>query len=278
MGNLLRIITQPAEAVQEFQRFSARHPARLNLAQLSRVSALMESVYRQGDRAFANPPLKLSGSQLDAAYQQISQSLFQAIGGASSTLDQFYQGQVAKAKVFFPAAGGVIAQRSYAVQRAAIYLAPVPAALGQLLRQARAAKVAKVKELVLVLANPPNQSASPEILVAAQEAGIEEIYYLAGPQAIAALAVGTQSIAKVEVITGPGDTDVSLAKQLVSPWVKTDQPLAQTDTVWLVDQTITPAHLAELLISQLQQDPTTAQIVITAEPELAQGLQQEIHR
>jgi histidinol dehydrogenase len=278
MGDLLRIITQPAEAVQELYRFSTRHPASLNLAQLSRVSALMDAVYQEGDRAFPNPPLKLSGSELDAAYQQISQGLLQAIRGASQALDPFYQGQLAKAKVLFPEAGGVIAQRTYPVQRAAIYLPPTPGALGQLLRQARAAKVAKVKELVLVLAYPADQAATPEILVAAQEAGIEEMYYLAGPQAIAALAVGTPTIAKVEAITGPGDADVALAKQLVSPWVKTDQPLTRTDTVWLVDQSMTAADLAEALMGQIEQDPTAAQVVITAELDLALGLQQEIRR
>ncbi|BFM39138.1 histidinol dehydrogenase [Synechocystis sp. LKSZ1] len=278
MGDLLRIITQPAEAVQELHRFSTRYPASLNLAQLSRVSALMDAVYREGDRAFPNPPLKLSGSELDAAYQQISQGLLQAIRRASQALDQFYQGQLTKAKVRFPEAGGVMAQRTYPVQRAAIYLSPTTGALGQLLRQARAAKVANVKELVLVLAHPAAQAAPPEILVAAQEAGIEEMYYLAGPLAIAALAVGTQTIAKVEVITGPGDADVGLAKQLVSPWVKTDQPLTQTDTVWLVDHSITSADLAEALIDQLEQDPTAAQIVLTAELDMALGLQQEIRR
>ncbi len=274
MGDLLRIITQPSEAIQELNRLKYR-TSKQDLPHVTeRVRELIQQVRRDGDIALGLSRFRVDGSELDVAYQQISQDRLKAIQGAGRALDRYYQSQLIRSQVKFWENGVTVGKRYAPVQRAAIYLSVTGSSLSQLLRQARAARVAQVAQVVLVVAAEDISQITADILVAAQEAGIEEIYCLKGPQAIAALTYGTASIAPVEVITGLGDSEVTLAKQLLSAWVKTDQPLAQTDVMMVADSTASVSQLALELITQAEQNPSMAQVLMTTNRALAHGVQQ----
>ena len=292
MGNLLRMITQYAEAWDELQRLStlsARHPrGEGNATDWSllepRVKTCLTQVREQGDQALLpHTPrsIKVSGSDLDAAYQQVSQGVLKGIRVTCQQLQRFHGYHLPKNWVKFTEGEQVVAQRFYPAQRVGFYVSSwdsLTIQLRNLLHQAIAAQVAQVPQRVLVTPGDEQGKIPPALLVAAQEAGIEEIYRLEGATAIAVLAYGTESIKPVEVITGVGPAEVTLAKQWLQGWVKTDEPVDQVSLMLMADHQANPHHLALELLSQAEQDPTTPLILLTPDPQLAQTVQNLIPR
>ncbi len=292
MGNLLRIITQYAEAWDELQRLgslSARHPRgggdATDWSLLgSRVKTCLNQVREQGDQALLpHTPrsMKVSGSDLDAAYQQVSQGVLKGIRLTCQQLQRFHGYHLPKNWVKFTEEEQVVAQRFYPARRAGFYVSswdPLTVQLRNLLHQAIAAQVAQVPQRVLVTPGDNQGKIPPALLVAAQEAGIEEIYRLGGATAIAVLAYGTESIQPVEVITGVGEEEVTLAKQGLQGSVKTDEPVDHVSFMLMADQQANPHHLALELLSQAEQDPTAALILLTPDRQLAQTVQNLIPR
>jgi histidinol dehydrogenase len=117
---------------------------------------------------------------------------------------------------------------------------------------------------------------NPAVLVAAQEAGIEEIYRVGGAQAIAALAYGTETIPKVDVITGPGNIYVTLAKKLVYGTVGIDSLAGPSEVLVIADETANPAYVAADLLAQAEHDPMAAAILLTTDPTLAKKVHAEV--
>jgi histidinol dehydrogenase len=144
------------------------------------------------------------------------------------------------------------------------------------------AKVAGVPEIVMV--TPPGSDGSggkginPAILVAAQEVGIHTIYRVGGAQAIAALAYGTETIPKVDVITGPGNIYVTLAKKLVYGTVGIDSLAGPSEVLIIADESANPLYVAADLLAQAEHDPLAAAILLTPDLRLAQQVQQAVAR
>ncbi len=138
------------------------------------------------------------------------------------------------------------------------------------------ARVAGVRRIVMV--TPPDKSGriDPLLLVAAQIAGVTEVYAVGGAQAIAALAYGTESIAAVDKIVGPGNAYVTAAKRAVSGDVGIDMLAGPSELAILADDTSEPALLALDLMAQAEHDPNAACYLITTDPELAQDVPEEI--
>lgn len=280
---MLRIITQQAEALTELGRIRQRSTDREFRFQESTVREILDRVRSEGDGVLLPvsdsedvkvPSLRVSGSELDAAYQQIPKDLLNAIQVACRQLDVFYRQQLPKSWVRFSEDEVVQGKRYYPVQRAGIYVSGNRGSrLSNLLMQAIPAKVAQVPQVVLV--TPPNldQKIAPDLLVAAQEAGIEEVYRLEGAKAIAALAYGTRSVPKVEVITGVGGLEVALAKNLVNGIVRIDSPIERTDLVIIADSSANPLQIAADLIAQAEQDPHSALLLFTDDPQIAATVQ-----
>lgn len=292
MGNLLRMITQYTEARDELQRLgslSARHlrggeNATDGSLLWPRVKTRLTQIREQGDQALLPQTprsVKVSGSDLDAAYQQISQGILKGIRVTCQQLQHFHRYHLPKNWVKFTEEEQVFAQRFYPARRVGFYVSardPLALQLRNLLHQAIAAQVAQVPQRVLVTPGDNQGKIPPALLVAAQEAGIEEIYRLEGATAIAVLAYGTESIPPVEVITGVGEEEVTLAKQWLQGWVKTDEPVDQVSFMLLADHQANPHHLALELLSQAEQDPTAALILLTTDPHLAQTVQNLLPR
>ena len=288
---MLRIIDQQTEAQIELKRIGDRtHDSDIEPKE-NTVREIVTKVKEKGDQALVDytakfdrqvltaDQLRVTGSELDAAYQQISQDLLHAIQLACEKIEAFHRQKVPKSWVQFEANDVVLGKRYTPVDRAGLYvpggLAAYPSTV---LMNAIPAKVAKVPRIVMVTPPGEDLKINPAVLVAAQEAGIEEIYRLGGAQAIAALAYGTETIPKVDVITGPGNIYVTLAKKMVYGIVGIDSLAGPSEVLVIADETANPVFVAADLLAQAEHDPMAAAILVTTDRNLAQKVQQEVSK
>jgi histidinol dehydrogenase len=173
----------------------------------------------------------------------------------------------------------VLGKRYTPVDRAGIYVPGGRAAYpSTVLMNAIPARVAGVSKIVMVTPPGPGLGVNPAVLVAAQVAGISEIYRVGGAQAIAALAYGTETIPAVDVITGPGNVYVTLAKQLVFGRVGIDSLAGPSEVLVIADRHANPEHVATDLLAQAEHDPMAAAILITDSAPLAEAVALAVER
>lgn len=286
---MLRIITERAEAQTELRRIGDRTHNDQILEREALVREILETVKNQGDRALIDytqkfdrqtltlQQLRVSGSELDAAYQQISKELLDAIRLACRQIEAFHKQRVPKSWVQFGEDEIVLGKKYTPVDRAGLYVPGGRASYpSTVLMNAIPAKVAKVPRIVMVTPPAADLKINPAVLVAAQEAGVEEIYRVGGAQAIAALAYGTQIIPKVDVITGPGNIYVTLAKKMVYGIVGIDSLAGPSEVLIIADSEANPTHVAADLLAQAEHDPMAAAILLTTDASLAQKVQKEV--
>ena len=140
------------------------------------------------------------------------------------------------------------------------------------------AKVAGVEKIVMVTPPGKDGKVNPNTLVAANEAGADEIYKVGGAQAIAALAFGTESIPKVDKIVGPGNIYVALAKKAVYGYVSIDSIAGPSEILVLADETANPRYVAADLLSQAEHDELASAILVTTSKELAEAVSVEVEQ
>ncbi|MBH8553068.1 histidinol dehydrogenase [Nostocaceae cyanobacterium CENA357] len=288
---MLRIITQQADVRAELLRICDRTHDEQVLHKEATVREVLQAVKRQGDKAvlhytseFDNQTLKpeelrVTGSELDAAYQQVSKELLQAIQLAVRQIEAFHRQRVPKSWVHFGDDDVVLGKRYTPVDRAGLYVPGGRAAYpSTVLMNAIPAKVAGVPHIVMVTPPGAGKAINPAVLVAAQEAGVQEIYRVGGAQAIAALAYGTETIPQVNVITGPGNIYVTLAKKLVYGIVGIDSLAGPSEVLIIADETANPVHVATDLLAQAEHDPMAAAILLTTDTALAKNVQVAVER
>ncbi|RCJ28560.1 histidinol dehydrogenase [Nostoc minutum NIES-26] len=288
---MLRIITQQADVRAELQRICDRTHDEQVLHKEATVREVLQAVKRQGDKAvlhytaeFDNQTLKpeelrVTGSELDAAYQQVSKDLLQAIQLACRQIEAFHRQRIPKSWVHFGDDDVVLGKRYTPVDRAGLYVPGGRAAYpSTVLMNAVPAKVAGVPRVVMVTPPRAGKAINPAVLVAAQEAGVQEIYRVGGAQAIAALAYGTETIPKVDVITGPGNIYVTLAKKLVYGIVGIDSLAGPSEVLIIADESANPVHVATDLLAQAEHDPMAAAILLTTDTALAKNVQVAVER
>ncbi|MFN3679555.1 histidinol dehydrogenase [Thermosynechococcus sp.] len=282
---MLRIITQLTELRAELRRICDRTDSGEMSEQQATVEAILRRVAKEGDRALIEytaqfdhvdltpETLRVKGDELDAAYQQVSKELLDAIRLAKEQIEAFHRQRVPKSWVQFGEDGIVLGKRYTAVDAAGLYVPGGRAAYpSTVLMNAIPAQVAGVQRIVMV--TPPGQGKgiNPAVLVAAQEAGIQEIYRVGGAQAIAALAYGTETIPRVDVITGPGNLYVMLAKKQVYGRVGIDSLAGPSEVLIIADEAANPVHIAADLLAQAEHDPLAAAILLTPSLPLAEAV------
>ena len=287
--SMLRIIDRQTEAQAELKRIGDRNNGEDIQPKEAIVREIVTRVRNHGDRAlleytekfdrqvYTPEQLRVNGSELDAAYQQISKDLLRAIQVACQKIEAFHRQRVPKSWVQFEEDEVVLGKRYTPVDRAGLYVPGGRASYpSTVLMNAIPAKVAQVPRIVMV--TPPGQDGkiNPAVLVAAQEAGIEEIYRVGGAQAISALAYGTETIPNVDVITGPGNIFVTLAKKMVYGTVGIDSLAGPSEVLVIADDRANPKYVAADLLAQAEHDPMAAAILITTDANLAKQVQQEV--
>jgi histidinol dehydrogenase len=289
--SMLRIIDRQTEAQTELKRIGDRTNGDDIRPKEELVKEIVNTVKQKGDRAllsyteqfdrqvFTADQLRVSGSELDAAYQQISKDLLHAIQLACQKIEAFHRQRVPKSWVQFEEDDVVLGKRYTPVDRAGLYVPGGRASYpSTVLMNAIPAKVAEVPRIVMVTPPSPDGKINPAVLVAAQEAGVEEIYRVGGAQAVAALAYGTETIPKVDVITGPGNIYVTLAKKMVYGTVGIDSLAGPSEVLVIADEQANPVHVAADLLAQAEHDPMAAAILLTTDPILAEKVQQEVDK
>lgn len=282
---MLRIVTQLVEAQTELRRIRDRFGESKQQAQEAKIREVLDQVEQRGDQALIDlgetPPslsrLKVNGSELDAAYQQVPKELLKSIQLACTKAEAFHRQRVPKSWVQFGNAETAIAKRYHPMTKAGIY---VPngnqAHLSWVLMQAIPAKIAQVQQIIMVTPPGVDGKIHPGILVAAQEAGVSNVFRVGGVSAIAALAYGTETIPKVDIITGGGDFEVVMAKKMVSDRVKIDTLSYPWELLIITEQQADPKLLAIDLLAQAEQHPYAASILVTTSLKIAEAVQQQI--
>jgi histidinol dehydrogenase len=286
---MLRIITQRSDALTELRRICDRTHDDQIIHKEATVQQVLQEVRRKGDRALLHyteefdqvilepEELKVKGSELEAAYQQVSKELLDAIRLACRNVEAFHAQRVPKSWVQFSEHDVVLGKRYTPVDRAGLYVPGGQAAYpSTVIMNAIPAKVAKVPRIVVTTPPGRDKTINPVVLVAAQEAGVHEIYRVGGAQAIAALAYGTESIPKVDVITGPGNIYVTLAKKLTYGTVGIDSLAGPSEVLVIADETANPVHVAADLLAQAEHDSMAAAILLTTDMGLARKVVAEV--
>ncbi len=229
-------------------------------------------------------PAPVSLAVIQSALEAISPGERDALEQAAARIEDFHRRQPLTSW-FTHELGGTLGQVIRPIQRVGLYVpggtAPLPSSV---LMSAIPARVAGVKEIVVV--TPPSKTladagsfpVAPIILAACAIAGVEEVYLLGGAQAVAALAYGTETIAPVDKIFGPGNLFVTLAKRQVYGVVGIDGLAGPTETVVIADEAANPAWVAADLLAQAEHDLLASAILLTPSQDLIEKVQVEVAR
>jgi histidinol dehydrogenase len=225
--------------------------------------------------------LRVSDEEIQAAYAQVDAAFLAALRQAAANIRAFHEKQKRTSWMDLQANGSLLGQIIRPLKRVGLYVPGGKAAYpSSVLMNAIPAIVAGVPEIAMV--TPPSTAGevgiNPHILVAAAEAGVKEIYRVGGAQAIAALAYGTESIAPVDKIVGPGNIYVALAKRFVFGVVDIDMIAGPTDIVVLADEHADPEYVAADLLAQAEHDEMSPSILVTPSRELAEEVRLELWR
>ncbi|MEN6349458.1 MAG: histidinol dehydrogenase, partial [Syntrophomonas sp.] len=207
---------------------------------------------RQFDLANINPNnFQVSDYEIKEAYQQVDDDYIIAIRSAIDNIRAFHSRQLRNSWMEPDKRGNILGQIFRPLARVGIYVPGGTAAYpSSVLMNAIPAQVAGVPEIVMVSPPDSNGRLNPAALVAAAELGIEEIYKMGGAQAVFALARGTGTVGKVDLISGPGNIYVTLAKKMVYGDVNIDMLAGPSEILIIADHTANPAYLAADMMSQ----------------------------
>jgi len=221
--------------------------------------------------------LEVKTADMKQAYDALDVKLREALELAYHRIYTYHEKMMPKSWLDFEDNGTVLGQKVTAVDRAGLYIPGGKAAYpSSLLMNAIPAIVAGVKEIV-VCTPAPNNELNPLLLAAMHLCGIKKAYKVGGASAIAAMAYGTQSIPKVDVITGPGNIFVATAKKLVFGEVNIDMIAGPSEIGVLADESANPHHLAIDLLSQAEHDEMASSILITPSLEIAEKTKTEVY-
>ena len=254
------------------------------------VAAIIDDVRARGDAALIEltekydrqklsaETLRISEAEIDAAVAACASETKAALELAAQRISDFHARQKPEDARFTDAAGVELGHRWNAVDAAGLY---VPGGLANypssVLMNAIPARVAGVARVVMVVPTPDGKL-NPLVLVAARLAGVDEIYRIGGAQAIAALAYGTETIAPVDKITGPGNAFVAAAKRRVFGKVGIDMIAGPSEILVIADGDNDPAWIATDLLSQAEHDESAQSILITDDAEFGEKVMQAVTR
>lgn len=223
--------------------------------------------------------LLVSQEEIDEAIAQVEPKFLEILENAAKNIRAFHEKQVRNSFIINNERGIVTGQKVIPVDKAGLYVPGGTAAYpSTVLMDSIPAKIAGVKEIVMV--TPPNSEGkvNPVILAAAKVAGVDKIFKVGGAQAIAALAYGTESVPKVDKIVGPGNAFVAEAKKQVFGVVSIDMIAGPSEILIVADGKTNPAHAAADLLSQAEHDKLASAVLVTDSYELAFAVQAELEK
>ena len=251
----------------------------------STVDEILQDVRRNGDASVLRyterfqgvrlEDMRVSPDEIQHAYNHADSSFLDVLEEAYRNIVRFHQHEVEKS-FFYEADGGVIlGQRVTPMEKALLYVPGGKASYpSSLLMNAAPAKVAGVKDIFITTPCDAKGEVNPNILAAASVAGIGSVYKIGGAQAIAAFAYGTDTIPKVDIITGPGNKYVALAKKQVFGHVSIDSIAGPSEVVIIADESANPEFIVLDMFAQAEHDPDASAVLITTSPILAASVRE----
>lgn len=253
------------------------------------VGDILDKVKTQGDKALFEFTKKFDKFDLNAdnirvteqeirqAYDSFDRELLEIIRTSKENIRKFHQRQLQNSWFTSEADGTFLGQKVTPIQKAGVYVPGGKAAYpSSVLMNIIPAKVAGVEKIVMTTPCSSEGVVNSAVLVAANEAGADEIYKVGGAQAIGALAFGTESIPKVDKIVGPGNIYVALAKKAVYGHVNIDSVAGPSEILIIADKTANPRYVAADLLSQAEHDELASAILITTDSELARQVSEQV--
>ena len=236
------------------------------------------SYTKEFDKVEVTPEtIRVTEAEIEEAYKAVDASLLEVIRKALVNISSYHEKQRQNSWFTSTENGTMLGQKVTPLNRVGVYVPGGKAVYpSSVLMNIVPAKVAGVPHIVMTTPPGKDGKVNPSTLVAAKEAGADEIYKVGGAQAIGALAYGTASIPKVDKIVGPGNIFVALAKKAVYGHVSIDSIAGPSEILVLADETANAHYVAADLLSQAEHDEMASAILITTSTELAQNVEKEI--
>jgi histidinol dehydrogenase len=291
---MLKIIDHPSPAAEKALARIASRGLAFTKREHAAVGRILEDVKRRGDEAlvdytrrFDSPnysvkAMKVGAREFAAAKSIADRGFMRALNRAASQIEAFHRRQLRPGFVSLDRPGTMLGQLVRPVARAGVY---VPGGKGgrtplvsSVLMGAIPAKVAGVERVVMVTPPTAAGGVNPHLLVAARRAGVDEVYKVGGAWAIGALAFGTATIPKVDVIVGPGNLYVTLAKKIVAGTVGIDIIAGPSEVLVIADDSGDPEFIAADLLAQAEHDVRASAVLVTTSAELAAAVRAEVER
>ena len=223
--------------------------------------------------------VKVTQKEIDYAYTQVSPELLDVIRKAKKNIWEYHEKQKQYSWFDSKPNGTLLGQKVTALASVGVYVPGGKAVYpSSVLMNVMPAKVAGVEKIVMTTPCNAEGEVYATTLVAAKEAGVDEIYKAGGAQAIAALAYGTESVPKVDKIVGPGNIFVALAKRAVYGHVSIDSIAGPSEVMVLADETANSRYVAADLLSQAEHDEMASAILVTTSEELAEKVSVQVDK
>ncbi|MEK7298316.1 MAG: histidinol dehydrogenase [Candidatus Margulisiibacteriota bacterium] len=269
---------------QAIAALHARNDATQDPAILARVQFMQDDVRRTGEaavlrytREFDRVPesfsMWVSEAEIQAAYAALPESTMAAFDRAIQNIRAYHGHQIPRDWTASPQPGVTYGARYAAIETVGLYVPGGRAVYpSTILMGAIPARIAGVKNVIMVTPPRPDGTVHPAVLVAADRCGVTQIFKVGGAQAIFALAYGTATIPKVDKIVGPGNAYVTLAKQLVYGTVDIDKPAGPSEIAVIIDRLDYATFAAADMLAQLEHGPDSVAVVLTADPQIADAV------
>lgn len=254
------------------------------------VRRIVSDVRRRGDEALLHYmkiidgvdccPEEFSVTEADyrAAEKEADPDVVASLRKAAANVRRYHEEQKPKSWMTYREHGSILGQAVIPLDRVGIYVPGGTAAYpSSVIMNAVPASVAGVREIVMAVP-PKNGKINPYVLIAAREAGVSKVYKIGGAQAIAAMAFGTETIPRVDKITGPGNLFVTLAKKEVYGHTDIDMLAGPSEILIVADETADPVYAAADMLSQAEHDLLASSILITDSEKLAEQVEREAQR
>ena len=223
--------------------------------------------------------IRVSRQEIEEAYEKVDSELIRVMKKSADNITRFHEKQLHNSWIVPEDNGTILGQKITPIAISGVYVPGGKAAYpSSVLMNVLPAKVAGVSRIIMTTPPGADGKVNPGTLVAADIAGVSEIYKVGGAQAIAAMAFGTESIPRVNKITGPGNIFVALAKKACFGFVSIDSIAGPSEILVLADETANPRFVAADLLSQAEHDEMASAILITTSKELAENVSDEVEQ
>ena len=286
---MLNIIRADGKAEQQALSLLKSRSGEVDRKVTAVVTEIIETVRKEGDAALAMYAEKFDGKapdkleipkeEIEAALAAADPKFVQALRNSAANIAKFHERQKQQSFIDTQPNGVILGQRVRGLARVGLYVPGGTAAYpSSVLMNAVPARIAGVKELIMVTPPGKDGKANPDILTAAAIAGVDRVFLTGGAQAVAALAFGTESIPQVDKIVGPGNIYVATAKKLLYGQVDIDMIAGPSEILVVADETADPKFLAADLMSQAEHDRLASSILLCTDETVCQQTVAEIER